>query len=530
MARGQQITSARRSARSGSTATAAAAGRIAEMAARAFAAALLLLALGVTALVAQQPAQAPRTLSLAQAIELAQRNNPNWLSTRNDQDVADWQVRESYASLLPSVNARGFAAYQEPGVQRFGAIDIGGGSTDYLYSGYALSMNWNFDGNSMFQTASARANRESTQARIRSEAFNLESQVTLQYMAALRARDGVDVTRRQLDRAQQNLELATVRAETGAVAAVDAKQAQVERGRAEVAFIRAEQLYRTEKLRLTEALGVELGADVELVTDAEPFEPTWELAELLDQALTAHPSLRSAQAREAAGRASVRQAKSAYFPSFNVSTAIQGQATEVLNQDFLIGQTERSLQGAREECEFLNAVSAGLSRPLAGYPKACGPTALTDVQRQQLLSRNEVFPFDFTKNPLTLNLSVSLPIFNGLATQRQLEVAQAGAQDAVEARRAEELRVKTALTEAHGNLETAYQLIELQSRNRQVADERLAMARQRYAVGAANIIELLDAQASLQTAEADFLNALYDFQLNLARLEAAAGVRLRPTE
>ena len=147
---------------------------------------------------------------------------------------------------------------------------------------------------------------------------------------------------------------------------------------------------------------------------------------------------------------------------------------------------------------------------------------------QQLVSQSEVFPFDFSKNPLQLSLSVSLPVFNGLATQRQLEQAQASAQDALEDRRAEELTLRTAVTQAYDNLTTAYQLIGLQDTNRQVAEERLSMARQRYAVGAANILELLDAQTSVQTAERDYLNALYDFQIDLATLEAASGQRLRP--
>ena len=509
--------------------------RIAEMMARAVTAALLLLALAVTALVGQSTdaiavpgTAAVRQLSLAEAIEIAQRNNPRWLSTRNDQEVADWQVREAYASFLPSVNASGSFTYTEPGVQRFGAIDLGGGSTDYLYSSYGINLNWNLDGNSLFQSSSARANREATQATIRAAGFDLESAVTLQYMQTQRARDAVDITRRQLDRAQQNLELAKVRAETGAVAAVDAKQAQVERGRAEVAFIQADRSYRAEKLRLMEQLGVELEGEVELVTQAEPFEPTWQLDELLEQALSAHPSLRAAQAREAAGRAQVRQAKSSYFPSFSVNTGIRAQATEVLNTDYLITQTEQGLKSSRENCEFRNAISAGLSRPLPGYPTTCGASTLTDAQRSALLSGNQVFPFDVTKNPMSLTLSVSLPVFNGLATQRQLEVAQAGARDAVESRRAEELRLRTLVTEAYDRLVTAYQLIALQQGNRDVAEQRLAMARQRYAAGAANILDLLDAQTSLQTAERDYLNALYDFQIGLATLEAASGARLRP--
>src|SRR6187397_1860040 len=91
--------------RASARAQTAAAQRIAEMSARAITAALLLRTLAATAIVGQSTdaiaVQAtPRKLSLAEAVEIAQRNNPGWLSTQNDQEVADWQVREAYASFL----------------------------------------------------------------------------------------------------------------------------------------------------------------------------------------------------------------------------------------------------------------------------------------------------------------------------------------------------------------------------------------------------------------------------------------------
>ena len=106
----------------------------------------------------------------------------------------------------------------------------------------------------------------------------------------------------------------------------------------------------------------------------------------------------------------MRQARSGYFPSFSVSTGIRGQATEILNKDYLVGQFERGLKGERDDCEFLNAVSAGLSRPLPGYPKACGVGVLTEAERQELIRGSEVFPFEVTKNPMQLSLTVSLPV------------------------------------------------------------------------------------------------------------------------
>ena len=484
----------------------------------------VVLALAATPLLAQTP----RSLTLADAVDLARRNNPTFLSVRNDEDASSWQVREAYASLLPSASAG--MTYQGEGVQRIGALDFGAASTDYLYSSYGLSVNWTIDGSSIFGITSARAGHDVARASVRAGEFNLEYAVTLQYMTVLRARDAIEVARRQLDRAEQNHDLVRVRAETGAVPMVDAKQAQVERGRAEIALIRAERGYRAEILRLSEHVGVEFGFGVELSTSAEVFEPSWALEDLLVRALSAHPSIEAARARESVGQAQVRQARSGYFPSVSVSTGLRGTTIETLNKDFLVAQAERGLESQRDRCQFENALVGSLSGSYPGFPRSCSQFVLTEADRIELVRSSEVFPLNFTKNPLTVSLTVSLPIFNGFSTQRQVEQAVASAKDARESRRAEELRLRTAVTQAFDAVVTQYRLIALEEGNRQIAEERLTMARQRYAFGAANIIELLDAQASMQAAERDHLNSLYDFQIDLTSLEAASGVRLRPAD
>ena len=122
-------------------------------------------------------------------------------------------------------------------------------------------------------------------------------------MTALRARDGVEVARRQLDRARRNLELVQIRVDVGAAAGVDGKTAEVEHGRAEVALIQAERLERAEKLRLMEQLGVVMSDDLTLSSTFEVFDPEWSRDQLLEAALTRHPSLRAFEAQERASHA-----------------------------------------------------------------------------------------------------------------------------------------------------------------------------------------------------------------------------------
>lgn len=491
---------------------------------RAVITALVLLSLMAAVLVAQE---APRRLTLDEAIRIAKRNNPTFQSTRNDQAVADWQVREAYAAFLPTATASGSAGFTEAGTQRIGTLDFGTQSTDWYSSSYDLSLNWSLSGNTIFGVPAARASRKATEAGVAAAEFNLESQVALQYMAVLRAEDGVGVAQRQLDRARQNLRIVQTRVSSGAAAGTDGKQAQVDLGRAEVGLIQAQRQLREAKALLAEQLGVPLSETVDLASEFSVFEPTWNREELMATALRSHPSLNAFVAQESASRAQARQAASRYFPTVSLSTGFRGNTLEALNHDFLVSQAESSIQSRRKSCEFNNALIEGVPT-LSGEKQDCSQYVFTDEVRQEILQGNDVFPFEFTKLPLFVSLNVSVPVFTGFSRQRQVAQAEAAAEDAVHNRRAEELRLRTAVTQAYDNLVAAYEVVQLEERNRNLAEEQLGMQQRRYALGAAALLELMDAQTTLTTADQAYLNALYDFHWNLIRLEAAVGQSLRP--
>jgi len=363
---------------------------------------------------AQEVREGSEALTLEQALRLAADNNPGFQAQRNDRTVADWGIREAYGNFLPTASFSGSMGYTEAGVQRIGTLDFGAQSTDYYSSRYSLSLGWSLNGNTLFGVSNARANQRATDARIDAARFDLESAVTLQYMATLRAKDAVEVAERQLERARQNDRIVGVRVEAGAAAGMEGKQAQVDLGRAEVALIQAEQLLANEKALLMERIGLELG-EVRLVGEFDVFEPRWEREELVDFALAQHPSLQAFVAQEKASRAGVRQARSSYFPTVSLSTAFSGNALQALNEDFLVGRAASSAQASRESCLRWQTIANGIGEPLPGLDLSdgCPSGTLSEADRQAILSDNEVFPFDFTKNPLSVSLAVSVPVFTG---------------------------------------------------------------------------------------------------------------------
>ena len=479
-----------------------------------------------TALVAQQ---APSQLTLEEAISIAKQNSPMYLSTSNDMSAANWQEREAYAAFLPTISGNMSGGWQEAGVQRIGTLVFADQITDWAFSSYGINFNLTLSGQTLFGVPNARANKRATEARIDAAEWSLESLVAFQYMAALRALDQVDVAQRQLDRARQNMRIVTTRVETGASAGIDGKQAEVDLGRAEVTLIQAQRDLRQGKLLLAEQLGVALDTDVELSSQFEVFEPDFDMSELMGLALNSHPSLRAFVAQESASKSAARQiATSQYLPTVRLSSGIRGTALQALNETFVTSQAQDMASARMGNCEFNNALNARLTSPLPSLGNDdCGSFALTNEGLASALSTNEVFPFDFTKLPLSFNATVSIPIWSGFSRQRQVSQANNVAEDAAHSRRAEELRLRTAVRNAYDNLTSALQVMEVETRNRALSEKHLQLQQRRYALGAAGMLELMDAQTLLTASDQLYLNALYDFHYSLITLEAAVGQPLR---
>lgn len=486
----------------------------------------------VLALPTEVHAQTGPTLTLEEAIGLARRSNPEYLQQANDMEVADWAVRDAYGSLLPGASASTTYGYQAAGTARVGAFgDIGvTNSTDYYTSSYNLGLNYRLSGSTLLAPGQARSQRRATEASIQAAAFTLQTNVTRQYLAVKRAQDGVTLAESELARAEDNLRLAQARVSVGAAIPMEATQAEVERGRAQVNLLQAQNLVNTERLRLNQVLGVELPADVALTTTFAVTEVPWTESSLQEVAAQAHPSLRAARASQAASNAGVRMARSAYLPSLSLSAGLSGFWRQAGNTDFLIEQARQGAASQAQSCHLLNQISAGLTAPLPNTPADCSEFALTSEDEARIRSNNRSFPFNYSNDPFSASLTISLPLFDGFSRERQVEQARAARSDADLRLRAEELRLRAEVAAALGTARTAGQSAEIEERNAQLADEQLRLARERYRLGAASYLELQEAETLKARADRAYLTALYQFHESLAALEAAVGRPLTGSE
>ncbi len=474
--------------------------------------------------------QVPTRLTLEDALQIAEQNNPNYLATRNDVDVDDWNVRAAYGALTPSLSVGGNVGWVGAGEQNFGGGIIGSdlGVTDqpnFYSSGYSAGLNWNLSGNEWYGPATARAGRRVTESRIDETRILLQSQVTAAYLEVLRQSDEVELANQQLERSRFNLRLAEAQAELGSSTLLDVRQAEVQVGRSEVALLQAETAQETANLRLLQQMGVDLSARPELVTEFGLEAPEYELDALYRRAVEDNPVLRTRRETVEADRVGVKVARSAYLPSLNFDSRISGFTREASNVD---GQIQRAQAGVASQvasCQSTNDLYSRLANPLPAID--CSQFVFTDAMRQGIIDANDAFPFNFLTSPPSATLSISFPLFQGLSRQQRLETAQTQLRDSEHRVREQELALEADLAVNLAQVRTAWQSAEIEDRNVGLADEQLRLATERYRLGGIPFLDLIEAETVKAQADRDRLNAIYAYHDAITNLEAVVGRPLR---
>jgi outer membrane protein len=487
---------------------------------------LLVPTAGIRPLVAQSPTR----LSLDEALELARRSSPTYLSARNDLTAADWEVRAAVGQLLtPSASVSGSVGWQGTGEQRLGAFTLGTGASagqpTYLLSSYGVNASYQLSGSTLLAPSQARAGRDATASRIRAEESTLVLEVTRRYLDALRQDDGVTLARQELERADFNVRLARARTEVGSGTPLDERQAEVALGRARVALLQAETAARTARIRLLAAVGVDPSPELELTSRFEISLPTWDPQGLVDYALQHNPGIQGLRSSASAADIGVRSARSSYFPSLSVQFSTGGFTRQVRETGLLVDQARAGAESSYAACLAQNDLFSRLSPPLP--PQDCSPLLFTDETAARIRGQNQAFPLDFTRSAPSATLSVSLPVFQGLNRQRQLEAAKVSRDDARLRVRQEEIRIRAEVAAGLATVEAARATALLEEENALVADEQLRLAQEQYRVGTASFLQLVEAETLKARADRERLNAVFTFHEALAALESLVGASLR---
>lgn len=406
-------------------------------------------------------------ISLAEALRLAHDNNVSNITAANSIRSANYNIRSARAELYPNVSAS--ASQNRSAGDRLGQSgQIVPYTSAWTYNTGLNIQQTLFDGGKSFADvrnqqallASAQASQVNTEYTV---AFNVKQA----YNAVLAAKESESAARAQLATAQEQLNFSIAKVNAGAATISDSLQGIVNVGNAQLAVLQAQNNYRTSSASLTRFVGTPyfVTADVNDTTD-HSLAPV-DSALIMNLALNG-PTIKSAQAAVNAAGASIRAAKTAYFPTVSATAGLGGSGT---------------------------AAMYGLN----GNP----------------------YPYQ-----RTLGLNFSYPLFNRFGRENTVGTAQIQYDNAVATERDARLAAQQNVITGLANLRNAEQSMRVQETSVRAAQENLRVVQQRYNLGASTILDVLTSQQALANAQQGLIQQRFNYRNARAQLEQAIGQNL----
>ena len=140
------------------------------------------------------------------------------------------------------------------------------------------------------------------------------------------------------------------------------------------------------------------------------------------------------------------------------------------------------------------------------------------------LSKTNAGLFLYNQNVgLNTGLGLSWNIFNGQITRRQIQISKINTEIA---KRQEDdwwVQVESELVRAYNQYQTDKEILRLEEENNQVADENMKISLEKFKLGGSTILEINEAQRSLNTSLNRLTNARYNIKISELQMLRLSG-------
>ena len=411
---------------------------------------------------------------LDDCIEIALDGKKTLLSAKLNVASAERGVTGSFSGLLPSLNASTSAGRTHFPEKENISYDLQNPTSDTTMSSYydnmsaGLSLNQTiFDGGrSWNQVKQARSNLEIAKLNQRSTKIQVIQNVIKSYYGLLQAQQLYDVAEQNLEMSEQQVSLVKKQYDLGVVKKTDLLKAEVAQGQARVDVLTRKTNHQNARRVLFNDMGLQdfgqsiMAVDQEWVTPVVPSS-----SEVLNLLKTQNPTLSISQSRINLGELSYKMAKGLRLPSLNSSVSYSANGKD----------SDELMESLKDDW------SLGLNFSLS-VPIYTGNT-LSTRQHQAKLSKQQS-EYDY------------ITLLNDLRVQAEL---------------------------IRESLKNYSEIIPLNQAVVASAEEDLKLVRERYSLGSATILEVLDAQVSLRRSNSTLINTIHDARMQEASLKALLG-------
>lgn len=433
-----------------------------------------------------------QVLTVDQAVQLALQRSTTMVNAQADVVNARSGVYSAASGVLPSLTAD----WSRSGEQTTGGSGIRPlvppvqgiyfsstqGSETYSTTP-SLSANWPIlDLANLRGLGAARTGLRAAEYRRSATRAQVALDTRTQFYAVVRAEHLSVVANEAVRLARDDERRVRALFEVGSVARSDLLKAQVATAQAQLDSITRELDITNQRVGLARQLGLREAdmASVDTVLTASPR--SYDEGQLLEEARHNRPDLQAAEAGLRAARGSVSAANLARLPFVNLSASGAWNPRTNSTQTFVLYDSTRS---AVRTLDISSA--SGLDRDVRG------------------------------------TVALTWNVFNGFRTESQIAAAKARLLVAQDTR---DQLARNLQAEVHAALlgyREAVAALEVAERGLASAEENVRLTQQKYNVGSATILELIDAQVALQQARSNRVSALAGIRLAEATLDRVRG-------
>jgi outer membrane protein len=425
-------------------------------------------------LTAQTPQQTPQTqqmgdtsmhsISLAEAIRLANDRNVSNIIASNSVRSANYSVRSARAQLIPQVLAS--AGQTKSYGDRVGQSNqIVSFIPAWSYNTGIQSSMTIFDAGKMFaDIKTANANVIAAEAGVVNTEFSVSLQVKLAYNLILANKESEAAAQAQLEAANVQLQTSIAKVNAGAANVSDSLRGIVQVGTAQLALLTAQNASRTAAAALTRLVGTPYFVTAQLQDTVERPPQAIDSAQVLQLALDG-PGIRQEQATIVANEAAIRSARTAYLPTVTAGFNLGGSGTSAIY----------------------------------GFNSN---------------------PFPYTR---TINVSLNYPLFNRFTRENNIAAAQINLENTQATLKDDQLAAQQNILTAIATMRNAEETMRVQQINVEASQEDLRVQQQRYNLGASVLLDVLNSQLELVTARQQLIQARLNYRNARAQIESYIG-------
>ena len=430
-------------------------------------------------------------MSADQAVKIALQHNPQALQAEASVLDAKSGLWSAYSAVLPNVNGSYTVSHSSttPVDDRFttffGPIPVyyQSISSRSTSTSPTLSGRWNvFNLSSLHSLSAARQSSQAAQLSRSSSRNDVALAVRQHFYEVVRAIHLSEVAKQALKLARDNERRVHALFEVGSVSKSDLLKAKVVSGQSAVDSLVADHSVVNARIGLSEALGLAEKDLGDIDTTLSATYATYDEATVLTEARAARPDIKAADAEMKSAELGISAARWARLPYVSASASA----------------TFRPKTESTSETAYFDSLSAP-----TGTTRSQSTTSKSKAQYNASIALNwDLFDLgnDARSSSAKARLIRSRETRDALLRNLQSEVHQAmlGHQEAVE---------REGL--ARQTLESA--------------TENLNLVQQKYNVGSATILDLIDSQVQFNRAQSDLVSALASIRVAEATLERVRG-------